>query len=128
MTDEQTPLGELAIQTLAMPADTNPSGDIFGGWVLSQMDIAGGIVTRKTTRGRTVTVAVDAMSFYLPVAVGDTICCYVKQVKSGNTSITVSIEAWASRQYGGESLKVTEGLFTYVAVDQSGLPEMINKR
>jgi acyl-CoA thioesterase YciA len=123
-----TPKGELAIQTLAMPADTNPSGDIFGGWVLSQMDIAGGIVTRKTTKGRTVTVAVDSMSFYLPVAVGDTICCYVSQVKSGKTSSTVSIEVWASRQYGGQQVKVTEGLFTYVAVDKNGCPEQINSR
>jgi len=116
------PVGELAIRTLAMPADTNPNGDIFGGWVLSQMDIAGGIVTKKFAGTRTVTVAVDAMTFHLPVLVGDILCCYVQLVKTGRTSMTVKIEAWASREYSGTRVKVTEGTFTYVAIDTTRRP------
>ena len=83
------PSGELTIRTQAMPADTNPDGDIFGGWLLSQMDVAGGIFTKKIVRGRTVTVAVDAMNFHLPVYVGDVICCYCEVIKEGRTSLAV---------------------------------------
>lgn len=117
-----SPKGELAIRTLAMPADTNPNGDIFGGWVLSQMDIAGGIVSKRITNGRTVTVAVDAMTFHLPVLVGDVLCCYCDVIKTGKTSITVRIEAWVNREYHGTSIKVTEGTYTYVAVDETRRP------
>ncbi len=117
--------GSLAIRVLAMPADTNPAGDIFGGWVLSQMDIAGGIVTKKVTGGRTVTIAVDSMTFHLPVHVGDTICCYVKVLKFGNSSIKVKIETFAARQYGNIREKVTEGVFTYVAVTEERVPRKI---
>ena len=99
------PQGELALQTLAMPVNTNPNGDIFGGWVLSQMDIAGGIITKKRAGGKTVTVAVDAMQFHLPVKVGDVLCCYVELIKIGRTSLTVKIEAWASREYSSERIK-----------------------
>jgi acyl-CoA thioesterase YciA len=122
-----TPDGHLAIRVLAMPADTNPSGDIFGGWVLSQMDIAGGLMTTKITGGRTVTVSVDTMSFYYPVLVGDTLCCYVSVVKIGRTSITVKVESWASRQYQDERIMVTEGIFTYVAVDPARTPRPISR-
>ena len=126
MTAKDQPNGELQTRTLAMPGDTNPAGDIFGGWVLSQMDIAGGIYSKKRCKGRTVTVAVDSMTFYLPVLTGDVLCCYVGTEKEGNTSITVKIEAWAVRQYDTERIKVTEGLFTYVAVDDQRKPRSIN--
>ena len=121
-----SPQGELALRTLAMPADTNPAGDIFGGWVLSQMDIAGGIITKKIANGRTVTIAVDSMTFLLPVLVGDTICCYVDVLKKGNTSIKTKIEVWAARQYKERREKVTEGIFTYVAVCSNRKPRSID--
>ncbi|MBT6324798.1 MAG: acyl-CoA thioesterase [Bdellovibrionales bacterium] len=122
MNSNKKPNGELAIRTLAMPADTNPNGDIFGGWVLSQMDIAGGIITKKRAGGKTVTVAVDAMQFHLPVKVGDVLCCYVELIKIGRTSLTVKIEAWASREYSSERIMVTEGEFTYVAINDQHKP------
>ncbi len=122
MNSNKKPNGELAIRTLAMPADTNPNGDIFGGWVLSQMDIAGGIITKKRAGGKTVTVAVDAMQFHLPVKVGDVLCCYVELIKIGCTSLTVKIEAWASREYSSERIMVTEGEFTYVAINDQHKP------
>lgn len=120
--NQTSPNGELAIRTLAMPADTNPNGDIFGGWVLSQMDIAGGIFSKTIAGRKTVTVAVDAMQFHLPVKVGDVLCCYVELVKIGRTSIRVKIEAWASRQYSSERIMVTEGTFTYVVIDNNHRP------
>ncbi|MBT3980374.1 MAG: acyl-CoA thioesterase [Bacteriovoracaceae bacterium] len=123
---KRQPVGELAIRTLAMPADTNPAGDIFGGWVLSQMDIAGGLVTKKVAGGRTVTVAVDSMTFHLPVFVGDTICCYVEILKVGNTSIKTKIEVWANHQYEQDRVLVTEGVFTYVAVSSKRKPRPID--
>ena len=122
------PNGELTIRTLAMPKDTNPHGDIFGGWVLSQMDIAGGIYTRKQTGQKTVTVAVDAMEFLLPVLVGDVICCYCQTVKVGNTSVTVDVDVYVSRQFEHERIKVTEGRFTYVAVDSTRRPIKIRRQ
>lgn len=127
MSEMIEPKGELAIRVLAMPADTNPAGDLFGGWVLSQMDIAGGLVTAKATKGRTVTVAIDSMTFHKPVLVGDTLCCYVGIIKQGRTSMTVKIESWVSRQYDeGKRVLVTEGLFTYVAVTNDRVPRKIN--
>lgn len=121
------PKGELAIRVQAMPENTNPAGDIFGGWVLSQMDIAGGLVTKKVSRGRTVTIAVDAMTFYKPVLVGDTLCCYCEVIKTGKTSLTVKIESWVSRQYEDIREKVTEGTFTYVAVSEDRVPRKIDE-
>jgi acyl-CoA thioesterase YciA len=117
--------GELATKTLAMPADTNPQGDIFGGWVLSQMDIAGGVVGRSITKGRVVTVFVDGMTFHKPVFVGDVLSCFAKLVKIGNTSMTLKIEAWVERDF--KSFKVTEGTFVYVAVDENRVPRKIKK-
>ncbi len=116
--------GDLTIRVLAMPADTNPSGDVFGGWLLSQMDIAGGVFCRKIAKGRVVTVAIDSTTFKLPVFVGDTLCCYVHLIKKGRTSITVGIEAWVNREFGeeGSSIKVTEGEYTYVKVDEKRNP------
>jgi acyl-CoA thioesterase YciA len=125
--ESKIPNGILAIRALAMPADTNPNGDIFGGWVLSQMDMAGGIVTKKLTGNKTVTVAVNAMEFHLPVLVGDVLCCYVQQQKVGRTSITVKIEAWVNRQFDNEMILVTEGIFTYVAIDDTRRPMVIKK-
>ena len=123
---EQQPVGELALRTLAMPADTNVSGDIFGGWLLSQMDIAGGMTAREAAHGRVVTVAVDRMVFHKPVYVGDAVCCYCEVEKVGHTSITVKIQAWAIRgAVHGERLLVTEGMFTFVAVDEEGRPQAV---
>ena len=114
------PDGELTTRTLAMPADANPSGDIFGGWVLSQMDIAGGIAAGQRAKGRVATVAVNAMTFIRPVNVGDILCVYATIERVGRTSISVNLEAWALRGRLGERVKVTEGTFTFVALDQDG--------
>ena len=119
---EDEPQGELTTRTLAMPADANPSGDIFGGWVLSQMDIAGGIAAGQRAKARVATVAVDAMSFIRPVNVGDILCVYATIERVGRTSISVNLEAWALRGRLGERVKVTEGTFTFVALDRDGKP------
>lgn len=124
---KKAPQGELAVRTLAMPADTNPNGDIFGGWVLSQMDIAGAIVAGKTAKGRTVTVSLEAMKFHLPVHVGDVLCCYAEVTKIGRTSITIKIEAWAMRNFDPERVLVTEGIFTYVAIDDERRPRPVSE-
>ncbi len=119
------PDGELVIRTLAMPADANPSGDIFGGWVLSQMDIAGGITAGQRARGRVATVAVTAMTFHLPVFVGDVLCVYTEIEKVGRTSITVALEAWALRGRLGGRARVTEGRFVFVALGEDGRPRPV---
>ncbi len=121
------PKGELVVRALAMPADTNPSGDIFGGWLLSQMDISGGIFSKRHAGGNTVTVALDSMVFHRPVFVGDVLCCYCKLVKEGRTSIGVKVEAWIAREWSAEFIKVTEGLFTYVAIDRDRRPRPFKK-
>jgi acyl-CoA thioesterase YciA len=118
--DATEPLGTLTIRTLAMPADTNPAGDIFGGWVMSQMDIAGAIAAVEVARGRVVTVAVEAMTFIAPVKVGDILCVYTTVERIGKTSITISIEAWARRNRLYDRVKVTDGRFIYVALDEQG--------
>jgi acyl-CoA thioesterase YciA len=120
--DSETPCGELTTRTLAMPADANPHGDIFGGWVLSQMDIAGGISAGQRARGRVVTVAVEAMAFIRPVYVGDVLCVYTEPRREGRTSVAIHIEAWALRDRLGTRIKVTDGLFTFVAIDDHGKP------
>ncbi len=117
--------GEMTIRTLAMPADANPSGDIFGGWVLAQMDIAGGIAAGQRARGRVATVAVDAMTFHLPVYVGDVLCVYADVERIGRTSMTLWLEAWALRGRLGERVRVTEGRFTFVAIDDQGRPRPV---
>ncbi|MEE8189936.1 MAG: acyl-CoA thioesterase [Kiloniellales bacterium] len=124
---EKQPRGELAIRTLAMPADANPSGDIFGGWVLSQMDIAGGVQAGQRARGRVATVAVTAMTFHLPVYVGDVLCVYGEIGRVGRTSMTIDLEAWALRRQQGERVRVTEGQFVYVALDEEGRPRPLPK-
>ena len=117
------PHGELTTRTLAMPGDANPSGDIFGGWVLSQMDIAGGIAAGTRAQGRVATVAVDAMAFIRPVNVGDVLCVYSHIDKTGRTSMSIHIEAWVLRGRIGERVKVTEGTFTFVSIDKNGTPQ-----
>ncbi len=114
------PRGELALRTLAMPADANPNGDIFGGWLMAQMDIAGGITAFSRAAGRVATVAVDGFTFHLPVQVGDVLCCYADIIKVGRTSITIRVEAWVLRQREkNHREKVTEGIFTFVAIDEN---------
>jgi acyl-CoA thioesterase YciA len=110
----------LALRAVAMPAFANPHGDIFGGWLLSQMDLAGGTVATRRANGRVVTVGVTAMSFHRPVFVGDEVTCHAEIVKIGRTSMTVRIKTFARRMRTGEIIEVTEGLFTYVAIDAEG--------
>jgi acyl-CoA thioesterase YciA len=119
------PLGQLTIRTMAMPADTNAAGDIFGGWVMSQMDIAGAIAAVERVRGRVVTVAVEAMTFIAPVKVGDVLCVYTTIERVGRTSITVSLEAWVRRHELDDRKKVTEGRFVYVSLDDNGQKRVI---
>jgi acyl-CoA thioesterase YciA len=123
-TDERTslPLREPALRAVAMPADANPSGDVFGGWLLSQMDIAGGTVAVRRARGRVATVAVTAMTFHLPVFIGDEVSCYGEIVKVGRSSVTVLVESWVRRGISDERIKVTEGIFTYVAIGPDRRP------
>jgi acyl-CoA thioesterase YciA len=121
MTDAtQEPKGELTIRTMAMPADANASGDIFGGWVLSQMDLAGGIAAGQRAHGRVATIAIEAMKFIKPVYVGDVLCVYSAITRCGRSSMTIQLEAWALRNRIGERVKVTEGVFTFVAIDAEG--------
>ena len=119
------PLGQLTIRTLAMPADTNAAGDIFGGWVMSQMDIAGAIAAVERVKGRVVTVAVEAMTFIAPVKVGDVLCIYTTIERIGRTSITIGLEAWVRRQQLDDRKKVTEGRFVYVSLDDNGQKRVI---
>jgi len=114
------PKGKLAIQTLAMPADTNPNGDIFGGWLISQMDLAAGVIAKHHAKGRVATVAIDSMVFHKPVKVGDLVVCYGDLLKVGTTSMTIQVEAWIIDRDTGENHQVTEGIFTYVAIDENG--------
>ena len=114
------PAGELVLRTLAMPADTNANGDIFGGWIMSQMDIGGAILAKEVAEGRVVTVAVNGITFLKPVAVGDVVCCYARCIRTGRSSITVNIEVWVKKVSSdpiGQRYCVTEAVFTYVAVD-----------
>jgi acyl-CoA thioesterase YciA len=118
----QTSSGQLAIRTLAMPSDVNVNGDIFGGWVISYMDLAGLSIARKRARCRVTTVAIDKMVFLAPVHVGDFICCYGELIKVGRTSMTIRIQTYATDESEGARRHVTEGIFTYVAIDANGRP------
>ncbi|KFL26713.1 acyl-CoA hydrolase [Devosia sp. 17-2-E-8] len=122
------PTGSLTIRTLAMPADTNAAGDIFGGWVLSQMDIAGAIAAVENANGRVVTVAVEAMTFIAPVKVGDVLEVFTRVKRIGTSSITIAMEAWARRNRIGGHVKVTEGSFVYVAMGEDGKKRKIEPR
>ncbi len=119
------PKGDLILRTLAMPADTNANGDIFGGWIMSQMDIAGGILAKEIANSRTVTVAADSIQFIRPVHVGDVVCCYGRLVHTGHTSMKINLEVWVKpilreREDRNTRFKVTEAAFTYVAIDEHG--------
>jgi acyl-CoA thioesterase YciA len=121
------PRGTLSIRTLAMPADTNQYGDIFGGWLLGQMDIAGGIFAANIAKSRTATVAVDAMTLRKPVYVGDVMCIYTDLTRVGRTSIRVHVEAWVIRRNQTSRFLVTEGNFTYVALDDERRPRHVQQ-
>ena len=112
-------------RTVAMPSDTNPNGDIFGGWLLSQMDVAGGILAKKVAYGRVVTVAIEAMKFLLPVKVGDIVTCYGNILMKGNTSIKIKLRVTAQGQNNEEPKEVTNGTFIYVAIDSDGNPRQL---
>jgi len=121
-----SPIGELALQTLAMPKDTNANGDIFGGWLVSQMDLAAGIASKKATQGRSVTVAIQNVHFISPVQVGATVSCYTKVVKKGKTSVHIDVEVWTSNiRIDEEPTKMADGLFVFVAIDENGKPRPI---
>jgi acyl-CoA thioesterase YciA len=125
--DETEPRGELCTRTLAMPADTNANGDIFGGWLLSQMDIAGGVAASKIAKTRTVTVSIDAMNFRKAVYVGDLVSVHASLVRVGRTSMTIHLEAWVVRRKEIKQILVTDGNFTYVAIDEEGRPQPIQR-
>jgi acyl-CoA thioesterase YciA len=119
------PQGEPMIRAIAMPADANPSGDIFGGWLMSQMDLAGANAASRRSRGRCVTVAVDGMVFHEPVFIGDEVSLYCTVIRVGKTSMTIRVEAWRRSRTSDASSKVTEAIFTYVAVDESRKPRSV---
>jgi acyl-CoA thioesterase YciA len=118
---------EPAVRTVAMPADANPTGDIFGGWVLAQMDVAGGVVAARRARGRVVTVALDGLSFHEPIKVGDVVSCYAEVVEVGTTSLKVKVHTEVIRRITGEPRTVTDGLFTYVALGPEGRPRPVDE-
>lgn len=122
---DTAPRTEPALRAIAMPADTNPHGDIFGGWLLCQMDLAGTVYATRRALGRVVTVAVTGMVFHRPVMVGDEVTCFCEIEKIGTTSITVKIQTWVKRGIGDDQIKVTEGIFTYVKVDAVGKPQPV---
>jgi acyl-CoA thioesterase YciA len=121
------PQGDLAIQTVAMPKDTNANGDIFGGWLLSQMDIAGGIAAAEVADGRVATVAIDGMAFLTPVHMGAVVTCYTDVLEVGRTSVRIMVEVWINSKHDGEPIKVTEGEFVFVAIDENGRTRAVPK-
>jgi acyl-CoA thioesterase YciA len=127
METKDKPRGELVIRTIAMPRDTNPSGDIFGGWIMSQMDLGSGILALKTSKTRVVTVAMEGMSFLQPVKVGDRVACYAWVEKIGRTSMRIPVEVWVERYMTGEQVRVTEAVFTYVALGSDGRPVPVER-
>lgn len=122
------PKGDLVIRTIAMPADTNSNGDIFGGWLLSQMDLGGAVFARNLAHSRVATVAIEAMSFIHPVLVGDIVTCFASLQSIGRTSMKIDLEAWVQRHTDGSLHRVTEGLFTYVAIDEAGRPHPVRRQ
>lgn len=125
--DAPVPAGEVVIRTIAMPGDANANGDIFGGWLMSQMDLGGAILARGAAHCRVTTVAVDSMSFLRPVNVGDVVTCYAKLVSIGRTSMTIAVEVWVQRYVDSTLHRVTEGTFTYVAIDERGKPQPVKR-
>jgi acyl-CoA thioesterase YciA len=124
-TDSGQPLGEPAIRTIAMPADTNPAGDIFGGWLMSQMDLAAGNAAARRARGRCATVAVESMNFVEPVRVGDEVTVWAELARVGRTSMSFHVSAWRRARTGDDVSKVTDAMFTFVALDAEGRPRVI---
>lgn len=126
--EDPIPNGELSLQTLAMPKDTNSNGDVFGGWLMSQMDLAGAIMAREVARGRITTVAVGSMAFLRPVPVGSTVSCYAEVLEIGRSSIKILVEVWVRHYEREGQQKVTEGEFVYVAIDNAGRTRPVNQR
>ncbi|MCX6945778.1 MAG: acyl-CoA thioesterase [Verrucomicrobiota bacterium] len=122
-----TPSGEVVMRTIAMPADTNNNGDIFGGWLVSQLDLGGAILARSTALSRVTTVAIDALTFHRPVAVGDIVTCYARLDRVGRTSMKIAVEAWVHRYSAADQQQVTSGHFTYVAIDGEGRPHPVKR-
>ena len=120
MDPDATPRGSLSLQTIAMPADTNANGDIFGGWLMAQMDLGASVLARTRARGRVATVAVDGMAFHHPVVVGEVVSIHAEMLREGRTSMRIGIEAWVMRQPSGLHQRVTEATFVFVAVDTEG--------
>jgi acyl-CoA thioesterase YciA len=120
-----TPQGELALQVVAMPRDTNATGDIYGGWLLSQMDTAGSVTAGEVAAGRVATVAVEGMAFLTPVHLGAVVTCYADILEIGRSSVRIMVEVWINSRHDGEPIKVTEGAFAYVAIDDSGRTRQI---
>lgn len=125
--DTPMPQGDLALQTVAMPKDTNPNGDIFGGWLMSQMDIAGMVTAAEVASGRVATVAIDAMAFMTPVHVGAVVSCYCDVLEIGRSSVRIIVEVWINSKHDGEPIKVTEGEFVFVAIDDNGRTRAIRR-
>jgi acyl-CoA thioesterase YciA len=121
------PQGDLSLQTIAMPKDTNANGDIFGGWLLSQMDLAGGITAGEVAGGKVATVAIEGMAFLTPVHVGAVVSCYCDVLEVGRSSVRIMVEVWINSRHDGEPIKVTEGEFVFVAVDESGRTRAIQR-
>lgn len=127
MNKQTHPRGTLVIQTVAMPADTNANGDIFGGWLVSHMDLGAGFASRRRARSRAVTVSIDSLVFISPVAVGDTVSCYADLIKVGRTSMQFKMEAWTLSLKDDKHKKVAEGIFTFVAIDEEGKPHPVDR-
>ena len=123
--DPALPAGEPAVRVVAMPADTNPYGDIFGGWLMSIMDSAAGTVAARYSKGRAVTIAVDGMTFHKPVKVGDVVSVYAEVIATGRTSMKIDVSAWRRIRAGEETDRVTHAVFTFVAIGDDGRPRVI---
>ena len=127
MTEHPTtqPRGSVTLQTIAMPADSNANGDIFGGWLMAQMDLGASVLARTRARGRVATVAVDGMEFHKPVKVGDVVAIHTVMEREGRTSMRVAVEAWITRLPSGDHMRVTKAVFTFVAIDDAGKPRVL---
>ncbi|MCF4165734.1 acyl-CoA thioesterase [Zavarzinia compransoris] len=125
MSNEVPPQAEAVIRTIAMPADTNPAGDIFGGWLMAQMDLAAGSAAARRAKGRCATIAVDGMVFLRPVAIGDEVSLYATLLSVGRTSMKIHVEAWRRSRDSEDRYKVTEATFTFVAIDAKGQPRPV---
>jgi acyl-CoA thioesterase YciA len=128
MSSQSNPEGDLVTRSIAMPSDTNVYGDIFGGWLLSQMDLGGSVLAHQCSRNRMTTIAVDGMVFIKPVFIGDLVSCYAKVHRKGNTSVTIAVDTWVTRRIDESRHHVTKGLFTYVAINDQGRPTPIKWR